>query len=60
VKSTSHQRSAIISLYGIVRDHLESFLEYARDSYEAPLPRCVEHDLRGYLRRAWAAYSHKH
>jgi hypothetical protein len=37
-------------LYGIVRDHLESFLEYARDSYEAPLPRYVEHDLRGYLR----------
>ncbi len=29
---------------------LETFLAYARDSYDTPLPRYVEEELRGYLR----------
>lgn len=37
-------------LYAVVRDHLETFLAHARDTYEAPLPRYVEQELRGYLR----------
>ena len=37
-------------LYGVVRDYLETFLAHARDSYEAPLPRYVEDELRGYLK----------
>ena len=37
-------------LYGVVRDHLETFLAHARATYEAPLPRYVEEELRGYLR----------
>ncbi len=37
-------------LYGIVREHLETFLAHARESYDAPLPRYVEEELRGYLR----------
>jgi hypothetical protein len=37
-------------LYGIVSDFLKTFLTHARDSYEAPLPRYVEDELRGYLR----------
>ena len=37
-------------LYGVVRDHLETFLARARETYEAPLPRYVEQELRGYLR----------
>jgi hypothetical protein len=37
-------------LYSVVRDYLETFLAHARDSYEAPLPRYVEEELRGYLR----------
>ena len=37
-------------LYGVVRDHLETFLAHARETYEAQLPRYVEHELRGYLR----------
>jgi Putative transposase/Transposase zinc-binding domain len=47
-------------LYGMVRDHLESFLEYVRDSYEAPLPRYVEHDLRGNLRCGVFAHGFVH
>jgi hypothetical protein len=37
-------------LYSVVRSHLETFLAYARETYEAPLPRYVEEELRGYLR----------
>lgn len=37
-------------LYGVVRDWLETFLAHARQTYEAPLPRYVEQELRGYLR----------
>jgi len=37
-------------LYRVVRSHLETFLAHARDSYEAPVPRYVEQELRGYLR----------
>lgn len=37
-------------LYGVVREHLESFLAHARESYERPLPRYVEQELREYLR----------
>jgi len=37
-------------LYRIVREHLETFLEHARESYEAPIPHYVEEELRGYLR----------
>jgi hypothetical protein len=34
----------------VVRTHLETFLAHARETYEAPLPRYVEDELRGYLR----------
>jgi hypothetical protein len=37
-------------LYAVVRDWLETFLAHARESYEAPLPRYVEDELRGYLK----------
>ena len=37
-------------LYGVVRDHLETFLAHARETYDAPLPRYVEQELRAYLR----------
>jgi hypothetical protein len=37
-------------LYQVVREHLETFLAHARESYEAPLPRYVENELRGYMR----------
>lgn len=37
-------------LYGAVRDHLATFLEHARETYSAPLPRYVNDELRGYLR----------
>jgi len=37
-------------LYRVVREHLETFLEHARETYDAPLPRYVEQELRGYLR----------
>ncbi len=33
-----------------MRDWLETFLAHARQTYEAPLPRYVEQELRGYLR----------
>jgi hypothetical protein len=36
-------------LYGLVRQHLETFLAYARDNYEGGLPRYVEDELRAYL-----------
>ena len=37
-------------LYEMVRRHLESFIRWARETYEKPLPRYVEDELRGYLR----------
>jgi hypothetical protein len=37
-------------LYAIVRDHLATFLAHARETYNAPLPRYVHDELRGYLR----------
>ena len=37
-------------LYGTVRRHLESFVAWARETYDRPLPRYVENELRAYLR----------
>jgi len=37
-------------LYAIVREHLETFLAYATETYESPLPHYVEQEFRGYLR----------
>jgi hypothetical protein len=37
-------------LHRVVREHLETFLEHAAESYEAPLPKYVRDELRGYLR----------
>ncbi len=37
-------------LHGLVRQHLESFLAYAREHYEGGLPRYVENELRAYLK----------
>jgi Putative transposase/Transposase zinc-binding domain len=37
-------------LYRLVKEHGAEFLRYARESYDAPLPRYVEDELRGYLR----------
>jgi hypothetical protein len=37
-------------LYGLVRQHLESFLAHAREHYESGLPRYVEQELRAYLK----------
>jgi hypothetical protein len=37
-------------LYGLVREHLESFLAYAREHYAGGLPRYVELELRAYLK----------
>jgi hypothetical protein len=37
-------------LYGLVRQHLESFLAYARENYEGGLPRYVESEFRAFLK----------
>jgi hypothetical protein len=37
-------------LYAVVRDHLETFLRFTRETYEKPLPRYVENELRAYLK----------
>jgi hypothetical protein len=37
-------------LYGLVREHLESFLQHARETYDGGLPRYVEQELRAYLK----------
>lgn len=37
-------------LYRLVKEHGAEFLRHARESYDAPLPRYVEDELRGYLR----------
>jgi hypothetical protein len=34
-------------LCGIVRGHLESFLDYTKTHYDKPLPRYVENELPG-------------
>jgi hypothetical protein len=43
-------------LYGVVRDHLEGFLRWASESYDKPLPRYVEQEMREYLRCGVFAY----
>jgi hypothetical protein len=43
------RRPAQTVLYAIVRDHLEAFLEHARESYDRGLPHYVEQALRAYL-----------
>ena len=37
-------------LYRLVKEHGADFLRHARESYDGPLPRYVEDELRGYLR----------
>ncbi len=37
-------------LYRVVSKHLETFMEYASETYDAPLPKYVRDELRGYLR----------
>jgi hypothetical protein len=37
-------------LYRAVRDHLETFLQHTRETYETPLPHYVEDEFRAYLR----------
>jgi hypothetical protein len=37
-------------LYGLVREHLESFLAHAREHYDDGLPPYVESELRAYLK----------
>ena len=37
-------------LYGVVRENLETFLRWTRETYEKALPRYVEEELRAYLR----------
>ena len=37
-------------LYRLIADHLETFLEHARESYDGGLPTYVEQELRHYLR----------
>jgi hypothetical protein len=36
-------------LYGIVQEHLATFLAHVREQYEAPLPRYVEDAFRSFL-----------
>ncbi len=37
-------------LHAIVREHLEPFLQHARETYSKPIPKYVEQELRGYLK----------
>jgi hypothetical protein len=37
-------------LHRVVRTHLETFIEHARETYDKPLPKYVREELRGYLR----------
>ena len=37
-------------LYKVVRAHADDFLQHAQDAYDAPLPRYVIQEIRGYLR----------
>lgn len=43
-----------------MREHLETFLEHARETYEAPLPRYVEQELRGFLQCGVFAHGFVH
>ena len=43
------RRPTETALYGVVRDHLETFLGWARDTYEKPIPRYVENELRAHV-----------
>ena len=36
-------------LYGLVRQHLETFLRFTAETYEKPLPPYVEREFRDYL-----------
>jgi hypothetical protein len=47
-------------LHRVVRAHLETFLGHARETYEAPVPRYVEQELRGYLRCGVLAHGFVH
>jgi hypothetical protein len=44
------RRATETVLYGLVREHLESFLAYARGHYDGGLPAYVEAELRSYLK----------
>ncbi len=37
-------------LYALVKTHLGELLQHARERYDAPLPKYVEDEFRGYLR----------
>ena len=47
-------------LYRLVRRHLETFLEHARETYNAPLPAYVEQEFRAYLRCGVFAHGFVH
>ena len=38
------------ALYRLVKEHGEDFLRHARETYDGPLARYVEDEIRGYLR----------
>jgi Transposase zinc-binding domain len=50
------QRPEDTVLYRIVQEHLETFLAYARENYERPLPRYVENEFRDYVKCGIFAY----
>lgn len=50
----SPRRPTETVLYGVVREHLETFLTHARDSYAKPIPKYVEREFRAYLN--WATH----
>jgi hypothetical protein len=54
------RRPTETALYGIVRDNLETFLSWARETYAKPLPRYVEQELRAYLRCGVFAHGFVH
>jgi hypothetical protein len=54
------RRPTETALYGIVRDNLETFLSWARETYARPLPRYVEQELRAYLRCGVFAHGFVH
>ena len=36
-------------LYALVKEHLDAFLQHARESYAGPLPKYVVDEFRSYL-----------
>jgi hypothetical protein len=44
------RRPTATVLFALVRQHLESFLSYAREHYDKGLPRYVEQELRAFLK----------